>query len=387
MSEVIYRAYQVRLYPTQEQATLLDKHFGCCRWIYNKMIEINEKKYKRAGKRLSAYDMRSYLPKLKKQHKWLAEVNADALQIVCHNLGAAYKGFFKKKTGYPNFKKKGMSGGFKCINGSKLMDKHIKLPKLGLIKYRGGTRPEGDARSFMISTMAGKYYASILIKSSESNPEVNAPIDILGIDLGLTSIITTSDGVTVEAPRYMKEYQRKLRKAKKTLSRRRKGSNRRKQALLNVATIYQRITNKRQDHNHKLTRIIIDKAENQSFAIENLNIKGMMANHKLAKSIADAGWYQFLKFLRYKAAAVGKPVLEVGRFFPSSKTCSVCGIVKESLALSERMWACDSCGAIHNRDINAAINIALEAARSAAHGGVVIPSVRKVYACEMQSVA
>jgi putative transposase len=369
------RAYYIQLYPNKEQAELLDKHFDCARWVYNKMIEINQKKYHRTGKGLSGYEMQSYLPRLKKQYPWLKEVNAQSLQIVCHNLADAYNRFFKKQNDYPKFKKKESRKSYTCVNGTALLDKHIKLPKLGLVKYRGGDCSIGYVKKFTISKEAAKYYVSILMETPKLTPMPQEPKNILGLDLGLKDMVVTSIGESFKAPKHTKEYQASLRAAQKALSRCKEESNRRKGAKLRVGRIHQKISNSRKDFNHKLSRILVNGAENQSFAVENLNVKGMMQNHCLAKSIADAGWYQFLIFLKYKAAAVGKPVLEVGRFFPSSKTCSACGIVKESLGLSEREWTCGSCGAKHHRDINAAINIALEAARNAAHGDDVIPDV------------
>lgn len=348
------------------------------------MIEINKKRYQRSGKTISGYDMQAYLPKLKKQYPWLKEVNAAAMQIVCHNLGKSYKLFLKKKGGYPKFKKKNDRNSFSCFDNAQLLDRHIKLPKLGLIKYRGGDCPISKIGKFTISKLAGKYYASISIETPEKECELLEPDNILGLDLGLKDIVTTSTGDVFKALKFTKEYQRKLRLAQKTLSRRKKGSRRRLKARLAVATIHRKISNSRKDFNHKLSRILVSKAENQGFAVESLNIKGMMANRKLAKSIADAGWSQFLIFLKYKSMTVGKPVLEVGRFFPSSKTCSVCGITNKNLTLSQREWVCE-CGANHHRDINAAINIGLEAARSAARGDGIIPFVRRDAVCETRN--
>lgn len=343
------------------------------------MIEITQKKYKRTGRGLSGYKMQAYLPKLKKQYPWLKEVNAQSLQITCCNVANAYKRFFNQSSAFPNFKKKSESGNFACIDDAYFKAGRIRLPKLGLIRYRGGFLPEGRATKFIISKYANKYYVTVLLELNEKELELKQPYNILGLDVGLNSFIVASNGFEIPVAKYTHKYQAALRQKQKALSRCKKGSNRRNKARLEVARLHQKIGNKRKDHAHKLSRILID-GENQAFAIENLNIKGMMKNRKLAKSIADAGWYQFLTFLKYKSAAVGKPVLEVGRFFPSSKTCSACGIVKESLALSEREWVCGSCGAKHNRDVNAAINIALEAARNAVRGDGVIPFVRRVAA-------
>jgi putative transposase len=369
------RGYTVRLYPNKVQRVLLDKHFGCCRWVYNEMIRINQKKYHRSGKGLSGYDMQSYLPKLKKQYPWLAEVNSQSLQIVCHNLANAYGKFFKKQGGYPTFKKKGYSGSFTCINNSRLLERHIRLPKLGLIRYRGGDCPPGRVKSFTVKESAGRYYASILIDMREQEPEAQEPDNILGIDLGITDVIVTSTGNAVAAPKFFKASKARLRVASKALSRCQKGSKRRAKTRLRLTRVHDKMHNRRKDFYHKLSYSLVADGENQAFAIENLNVKGMMANRSLAVHITDCGWRQFLTFLRYKAAAVGKPVLEVDRFFPSSKTCSACGHVRHSLPLSVREWQCSECGCWHHRDVNAAINIVLEAARNAARGDGVNPSV------------
>ncbi len=371
----MYRGYKVKLYPTKAQAVLLDKHFGCARWVYNQMIVINQKKYHRTGKGLTGYEMSGYLPKLKKQYPWLAEVSASSLQFVCHNLADAYGKFFRKQAGYPRFKKRNGRGSFTNIGGSHLMEKHIQLPKLAKVKYRGGDRPEGKVRKFITSQRAGKYYTSVVIDTPAHEPDAAEPSRILGIDLGLHDFIVTSDGQRIKPPKYLRKYQAALRRAQQTLARRKKGSNRKARARLAVAVLHEKIANKRKDFPHKTTRSLIDVAENQGYGVEDLNIKGMMANHSLAKSIADSGWYQFLVFLKYKAAAVGKPVLEVNRWFPSSKACSACGIVNRTLTLSQREWTCGACGSSHDRDINAALNIALETARNAVRGDGVIPTV------------
>lgn len=374
------RGYIIKLYPNNTQKILLGKHFGCCRWVYNEMIRINQKKYHRTGRGLSGYDMQSYLPKLKKQYPWLAEVNSQSLQIVCHNLADAYNRYFKKLGKYPTFKKKSRATSFTCINDSRIEEHHIRLPKLGMIRYRGGDCPEGRIKRFTIWERAGKFYASVLINilavPSNDVPLPN-PEDILGIDLGIADVIVTSKSEVIPAPKIMKKSKSNLREASKHLSRCQKGSNRRGKARLALARIHEKISNQRKDFNHKISRMLVDKDENQAFAVENLNIKGMMSNHRLAAHIADCGWNQFLTFLKYKAAAVGKQFLEVGRFYPSSKTCSVCGAVRQSLPLSVREWKCSDCGSIHQRDVNAAINIALEAARDSAsdRGDGVIPGV------------
>lgn len=370
----MYKGYMVKLYPNKAQVELLEKQFGACRWVYNKMIEINQKKYHRTGKGLSGYDMQSYLPKLKKQYTWLSEVNAPALQIACHNLADAYNRFFKKQSGYPNFKKKGQDS-FVCFSNSYFKGNKLRLPKLGLITCRGGDMPLGKIKKFTITKKAGCYYASALFDDGLELPALQEPQNILGIDLGLKDLIVTSKGDTVKAPKFFCKAQKALKAKQQGLARKVKGSKRRTKAKLEVARLHQKVSNQRKDFNHKLTKDLVSNSENQAFAIENLAVKNMMGNHKLAKHIADCGWSQFITFLNYKAAAVGKPVLEVGRFFPSSKTCSSCGVVKQSLPLSVREWQCEDCGALHHRDVNAAINIAKEVARNVTRRDGLSPSI------------
>lgn len=349
------------------------------------MIVINQKRYHRTGKGMSGYDMQAMLPKLKKQFPWLAEVNSQALQIVCHNLADAYNRFFKKKGGYPSFKKKTGNGSFACINNSHFEGSHIRLPKLGKIRYRGGDQPEGTIKKFTIRKQAGKFYASVLIDTPLQEPELRQPKKILGIDLGLNDVIVTSNGQAFPAPKFYRRAKRDLRHANKALARCKKGSSRRKKVRLHLARLHQKTANQRKDFNHKITRALVAERKNHAFAIESLAVKNMMRNHSLAGAIADAGWHQCLTFLRYKAAAVGKPVYEMDRWFPSSKTCSDCGLVRQSLPLSVREWTCDDCGSKHQRDVNAATNIALEAVRKIVFdsGGRVSPGVlRKASACE-----
>jgi putative transposase len=353
------------------------------------MIVINQKRYHRTGKGMSGYDMQNMLPKLKKQYQWLAEVNSQSLQMVCHNLAESYNRFFKKKGGYPAFKKKGGKDSFSAINNSRFEGNKIKLPKLGLLRFRGGDMPEGKVKKFTVKKEAGKYCVSVLIDDEKELPKPKTPKKVLGIDLGLIDVAVTSDGQSFKAPKHLRKAQAELRKRQKVLSRKVKGSNRRKKAKLRLAVHHQKIRNQRKDFNHKLSHSLVQGSDSQTaFALEDLNVTGMMRNHKLARSIADAGWHQFKTFLTYKAAAVGRQVIEVDRWFPSSKCCSNCGIVQESLALSEREWKCE-CGITHQRDINAARNIALEAARNVVleHGSRVSPVVIQASASEVHMCA
>lgn len=381
------KGHIIRLYPTNKQIKLLEHHFGCTRWLYNEMIVINQKRYKRTGKTMSGYDMQNMVPKLKKQHPWLKNVGSACLQITCHNLADAYNRFFKHIGNYPKFKNKDGKQSFSAINDCYVNGNKLKLPKFELMRFRGGELPNGKPKRFTVKKEAGKYYASILFDDEKDTPKQKIPKTITGLDVGLTDAVVTSYGKKFTAPKILRSMSLELRKKQKALARGKKGSNRRSAAKHAVAILHQKIKNKRKDFNHKLSNSLVSDSKNHAFGIEDLNIKGMMQNRKLSKAIGDVSWYQLKTFLQYKAAAVGKPVIEVGRFYPSSKACSACGVVKESLPLSIREWTCGDCGAEHLRDVNAAINIAQEAARNSVfeRRGRVIPVAVRVSANEARS--
>lgn len=242
----------------------------------------------------------------------------------------------------------------------------MKLPKASWTKFRGGNISTAEKfKSVTVSRdSTGCYYASLLFDTGGSPIEAQKVSNILGLDLGIKDLATLSTGRKLPNNKFFRQKQRALRKAQKALARKQKGSKKREQARLQVAKLHKKIANQRKDYNHKISRLIVNSCDNQTaIAVESLNVSGMMKNHKLAKAIADCGWYQLGTFLKYKAADVGKQVIEVGRFYPSSKTCSSCGTIHSSLTLDVREWQCSSCGVIHDRDHNAAINIAMEGAR------------------------
>lgn len=381
---LMLKGYTAKLYPNKAQAELLEKHFGCARWVYNEMIKINQKKYHRTGKGLSGYDMQSYLPKLKKQYPWLSEVSAQSLQIVCHNLADSYNRFFKKKAGYPNLKNKSAHNSFVAVGEIDIFDRHMKLPKLGKIKYRGGAKPDGRLKRITVRKRAGSYYASALFDDGKEAVKELPVTSITGVDLGLYHIAITSNGEKFKSLKAFKNSKEKVTAAHRAVARCQKGSNRRKKAILVLSKAHEKIRNQRKDYNHKVTRSLVSDSKNQAFGIEDLSVKNMMKNKKLSFHIQDASWGQFVSFLKYKAASEGKAVIEIDRFYPSSKTCYECGVVNNALTLSDRTWVCSECGKEHDRDINAALNIAFEAARNAAHGGVVNRGLVRVDASEVR---
>ncbi len=368
----MFKGHIIRLYPTNQQTELIEKSFDAARFIYNKMIEINKKRYKRGAKKsLSAYDMNKFITKLKKQYKFLSQVSVQTLQTKCYDLASAYKRFFNKENGYPRFKKKEDAQSFSNNLDLCLKDNKIRFPKAGFVKFRSGLIPEGKLKKITVKKIAGKYYASLLIDDGKAQPEPKIFDKLTGIDLGLKNFAAVSNGELIPNPKNYQKSQKKLRQKNKALERKKIGSKKRRNAKSQIGKLHQKITNQRKDFHHKITKSLVADSENQAFAIEDLNTEGMKRNHKLAKHISDAGWFQFKTFLKYKSADVGKQVFEVGRFYPSSKTCSSCGIVNGDLKLADRNWKCSSCKAEHDRDLNASLNIALEAARNVAGGDAV----------------
>ncbi len=373
---------KVRLYPTPEQKRSLAKAFGSVRWLWNYCLAQNNKIYKETGKALSAITMKKWIPQLKLQAEteWLKETYSQCLQASVINLGIAYKNFFEKRGGFPRFKSKHGKQSLQYPQNVKLLDDAVKFPRLGEIKANLHRTFEGELKTVTITkTKTGKYYASLLFDDGLPEPNPSHKGKAIGIDLGLTHFAISSDGSKFENPRHIKKHERNLKRKQQKLSRKQKGSQARARARRLVAGVHEKISNARIDFLHKLSRKLVN--ENQVIITENLNIKGMVRNHKLAKSILDCGWGMFLKFIDYKCQKEGKVFLEIDRFFPSSKTCNHCLTVVDSLPLDLRTWDCPSCGTKNiDRDINAAKNIRDEGlrilscgTRDTANGGSVRP--------------
>jgi len=372
----MYKAYKFRIYPTNEQQIALAKAFGCCRWFGNYSLNLCQETYLTTGKGLSRGAIQGLLPSLKKEYSWLTDAYSQCLQYVALNLSTAYKNFFEKRTGFPRFKSKHGKQSISYPSNVKLDGDYLKLPgKVGLIYCKQDRKFDGQIKTVTVSLNPdGKYYASVLVDDGRELAQLSTEGKAIGIDLGLTHFCITSNGSKFDNPRHTTKYARNLKKKQQSLARKQKSSKNRYKAKSKVSKVHSKIRRVREDFLHKLSRKIVN--ENQVIAVENLNVKGMVRNHNLAKAISDCGWGQFCTMLQYKSEWSGKTYIEVDRFFASSKTCSVCLNRVDSLSLDIRDWTCSQCNTHHDRDVNAAINIRNEAlrildlgTRSTANGG------------------
>jgi len=360
----IRRAYKFRLYPNKDQQEVFAKQFGCCRFVYNYFLRERIDYYiaNKSGdgkKGLNYYDTSQMLTDLKHKpdYTWLSEINSQSLQQSLRDLDTAYVNFFKRRASFPRFKSKRGKQSFRVPQRFWIKDGKLRLPKVpGLVSMTIHRPITGKMKHVVISqTKTDKYFASILCEDEILEPEYNG--DIIGIDLGLKDFIVTSKGERVKAPQYLRKAEKRLRRLQRRLSRCKKGSNGWEKARLVLARQHEKVKNQRNDFLHKLTRKLVN--ENQVIYAESLAVKNMMRNHCLAKSIADAGWGEFIRQLSYKGKWYGCQISQVDRFFPSSKRCHHCGYINGLLKLSDREWVCPECGVIHDRDENAAINIEL----------------------------
>ncbi len=363
-------ATKIRIYPDTQQEEKLTKAFGCARWFWNNSLNETQKLYQETGKGLGQFALNARLPKLKQEFDWLSEPHSQVLQSVSLNLSRAFVNFFERRAEYPTFKSKHGKQSIQYPQGVKIVEGcQLFLPKIGYVKAVVHRDIVGTIKTVTISkTPSGKYFASILSENGEIEPTVSFDGNVLGIDVGLTHLIITSNGSKFDNPKHTNKAQQNLRRKQKKLSRKKKGSNGRNKARLLVAKAHERITNARKDNLHKLSHKLVNNSNVQVIAVEDLHVKGMVKNHCLAKAISDAGWATLTTMLKYKAAKAGKGYIEVNRFFPSSKACSCCLHVQKSMPLTIRTWTCDQCATVHDRDINAAKNIRNEAQRMIAAG-------------------
>ena len=348
------KAFKYKLSPTKEQSILLNKHIGASRFVYNLALECKQVAWAGNKVNLSCFALHSQLKDLKTECEWLKEINSQSLQQSIMNLDKAYTAFFKGQNSFPKFKKKSNGGSFNIPQNVLLENGKLIIPKfkrgIDIVLHRP---IKGTIRQATISrTPTGKYFVSILCETGEVEKQLK-PVNektTVGVDLGIKSFLVASNGKEYDNPKYLRKAQDKLKYNQRQYSKH-KGTRRK----YKVALLHEKVANQRKDFLHKVSTELI--RENQSIALEDLNIKGMVKNHCLAGSISDAGWGMFVAMLEYKAKWNGVNILRIGRFEPSSKTCSECGYINKELTLKDREWACPECGSVLSRDFNAAINI------------------------------
>jgi putative transposase len=388
--QVLHKAVKVRIYPTPEQEVLLAQHFGCARWWWNFALNKSIETYRETGKGLGRSALNALVPKLKKYEEtaWLADCYSQVLQAVTLNLTTAYKNFFDGRAKFPRFKSKHSRPSIQYPQKVKVVDSFLKLPgTIGAVKAKIHRPIEGTIKTVTLSIEpSGKYYASILTEVEGENLIPSTDGRAIGIDLGLKHFAVTSDGNKVSTynnPKHLAKHEKNLKRKQKKLARKQKGSNSRHRYRKVVARVYERVSNSRADFLHKLSRKIVN--ENQVVVVENLHVKGMVTledsltlryrNHNLAKAISDVGWGMFTNFLAYKLEKKGGKLVEIDRWFPSSKLCSNCYHQVDEMPLEVRAWTCPHCNIRHDRDGNAATNIREEGIRLLQVDGTSISAV------------
>jgi len=360
MTQPCLKAFKFRIYPSEVERTFFAKQFGCNRFAFNHMLEHNHTLYKEEKRHLGYFEMTALLPALKKQEetKWLAEVNAQSLQLAVKDLDMAFKRFFKKQSERPTFKSKHNRQCFKVAQRFKFENGKLWLPKLNTwIKVKVSREVIGKILYLHISkTVTGKYYVSFTVSGTN---ETFAPTGkSIGLDMGIKDAAILSDGTHYENIKAYSKLEKKLKYEQRQLSKKKKGSTSKERQRRKVAALHEKIKHLRHDHIEKLTTDIIKN--NDKVFCEDLAVKNMVKNHKLAKSLSDVSFGAIGAKLEYKAEWHDRVFLKVDRFFPSSKTCSNCGWIKDDLTLKDRAWTCQGCDTHHDRDINAAKNILAE---------------------------
>ena len=376
---MILRATKIRLYPNKTQEQTLNKVLGCYRFVYNQMLALKQEAYNRDKSNLGLCELSKFFhgELLKKsEYSWLKEQNTKVMKQAIRQMLSAYDGFFKLGKGFPKFKSKhdNNSALFPCeaISKSNTFEtRHISLTKsLKNIKFHCSNlyferlqRYKDNIKSATLSkTKSGKFYLSVLMSMNEEEfKQFRHTNNKVGIDLGVKDFVITSDGEVFENKHFLKQSENKIKKLQRQLSKKVKGSNNRDKVRIKIAKEFEHLTNQRIDYIHNVVNSLL-RTYDYVF-MENLNVQGMLKNHKLAKGIQELGFYTFKNILKNKAMMNNKFVIEVDRWFSSSKTCHECGYVYKNLTLSEREWTCPICGEHHDRDLNAAVNILMEGQR------------------------
>jgi putative transposase len=356
------KAFKYRIYPNKAQRALFQATFGCCRFVYNKTLDIRKTAYAMDKTQLSEFDLIKKIKPLKEEFPWLRDVPAVCLPQAVGDMNDAFRDFFKSGKGYPKFKTKHRSRKSCRFPGQScavLQDiSRLKLPKLGLVKYKKDREFIGTLRHIVITQESnGKYYASCLVDTGVEapNPKPVEASTTVGIDLGLKDFIVTSDGCKMPNPRFYVTIDHSIARLQKHEARKMKGSKRRARIRLKINKLYSKKRNLIKNYIYHVVKTLL--RESQTLVMENLNIVGMVKNHSLAKSIQNVCWGELRRVLEYKSQWLGHNLIFIDRWAPSTKTCSHCGFHNSTLTLSDRSWTCPGCGTHHDRDINAAINI------------------------------
>ena len=364
----MFKSYKYKLLPNKEQEVLLAKHFGSVRFVFNRFLNERKVEYDTNKQSLNYNKNSASLTELKKceEYEWLKETNSQSLQHSLKCLDGAYNNFFKKRTKFPKFKSKHSKNSFCVPQSVRIKDNKLVIPKfiegIDFIQHRKLT---GDIKQCTISkTATGEYFVSILVETTH-NKFVKTGKTV-GIDLGIKDLVITSDNFKYKNNCYTKIYAKKLKKSQQHLSNKVKGSNRYNVQKLKVAKLHKKITNSRVDNLHKVSTDLIKKYD--VIVLEDLNIKGMVKNHTLSKSISDASWGTFIQMLTYKAEWNDKKIIRISRWFPSSKTCNCCGYINQGLKLKDRTWVCPNCHSVLDRDLNASKNILKEGLKDISAG-------------------
>ena len=356
--KTIHKSYKYRIYPTNDQEMLLEKHFGCSRFVFNRFLNERKEEYLNNGNSLSYNDNAKSLTELKNELSWLKDVNSQSLQSALKHLDIAYNSFFRKITRFPRFKKKNDKQSFHIPQSL-----HIKNGKLSIPKFKKGIEIvihrtiEGKILNGTITkTATGKYYISIVCEVEHQ--ELTKTNFSVGIDTGIKDLAILSDGTKYENIKSLKKSLKKLKYEQRQLFKKTKESGQRNKQKIKLALIHEKVSNQRKDHLHKVSTEIIKNHD--VICVEDLAIKNMIKNHKLAQALSDVGLGMFYDMLCYKASWNDKTIVKIDRFFPSSKMCSDCKWINQDLTLKDRKWTCACCSTTHDRDINASKNILLQ---------------------------